>query len=664
MKVSPNQRMKKHLSLFLLSMLFASGAVLRAQSTAFTYQGRLTDGGALANGLYDFRLFAYNADAGGSQVGPTQLFEDVPVTNGVFVVYPDFGAGVFNGQPRWIEVGVRPGASTGIYTTLSPRQPVLATPVAQVANSVLALAAGSVGSAQLAPGAVGTPQLADGSVTTVKLADGAVATAKLAPSSVGTPQLADASATTAKLADASVTTAKLANGAVTAANLAPNSVGTGQLADGGITAAKLAPSVAAGLGGTPSGALIAAFDANAPSLMTNGYVQVPSLSTSVGGWQEISERNAQTNYYNSDYGSVWTGTELVVGGEAMGPPTRFALTRFNPATGLWSPAATNGEPRFDSIGARYVKMVLGGSEVFVIGRTDTFANTNSTGGIYNLTNGTWRDIPTNGAAQIYDDEAARVAHLFWTGSELLAAGTPEMGVFGVAIFNPATNGWRVANTNGYSPVSPNSAIMAWTGTELLVYGSSITNFSSMAGSLYRPDTGVWRSATTNGGPVFSSGPTSRKKPLWTGSEIITLIPSGASEPSRFFAFSPVLNSWRACSTNGMPTLGGPTPTTSPNLFWTGAEVGMVLRTGSGTTSPYKTVVGLYHPANDTWRSFTTSDPTIASLGATADYSVGVVPVWNNTEAFAYLPTPTDGITVISKVFRFTPPRTLYFYQKP
>jgi len=120
--------MKKVSACFLFFVLLASGAVLHAQSpTTFTHQGRLTDGGALANGLYDFRLSAHDAAAAGNQVGSTLPFDDVLVTNGLFVVYPDFGSGVFTGQPRWIEVSVRPGASTGPYTTLSPRQPVHAT---------------------------------------------------------------------------------------------------------------------------------------------------------------------------------------------------------------------------------------------------------------------------------------------------------------------------------------------------------------------------------------------------------------------------------------------------------------------------------------------------------------------------------------------------------
>ena len=52
------------------------------------------------------------------------------VTNGLFTVQLDFGMSPFNGNPRWLEIGVRPGASTGAYTTVNPRQPITATPYA------------------------------------------------------------------------------------------------------------------------------------------------------------------------------------------------------------------------------------------------------------------------------------------------------------------------------------------------------------------------------------------------------------------------------------------------------------------------------------------------------------------------------------------------------
>lgn len=98
--------------------------------TTFTYQGRLNDGGSPANGAYDLRFSLFDAASGGAQVGSTQALNDVAVADGYFTVALDFGAGVFRGDARWITVEVRPGASTGSYTTLNPRTQLASVPYA------------------------------------------------------------------------------------------------------------------------------------------------------------------------------------------------------------------------------------------------------------------------------------------------------------------------------------------------------------------------------------------------------------------------------------------------------------------------------------------------------------------------------------------------------
>jgi hypothetical protein len=102
-------------------------------SAAFAYQGRLTDGGFPANGAYDLRLRL--VDEGGTQVGPTVLMDNVPVTGGLFTVYPDFGA-VFDGTRLFMETGVRPGSSIGAYTVLSPNTWLSPVPYAYAARTV------------------------------------------------------------------------------------------------------------------------------------------------------------------------------------------------------------------------------------------------------------------------------------------------------------------------------------------------------------------------------------------------------------------------------------------------------------------------------------------------------------------------------------------------
>ena len=96
--------------------------------TAFTYQGRLVDGGSPATGSYDFQLVLFDAPVGGSQVGPIVVREDAAVSDGLFTLTLDFGASAFAGNARFLEVAVRPGASTGVFTPLAPRQPLTPSP--------------------------------------------------------------------------------------------------------------------------------------------------------------------------------------------------------------------------------------------------------------------------------------------------------------------------------------------------------------------------------------------------------------------------------------------------------------------------------------------------------------------------------------------------------
>src|SRR5690606_18106764 len=71
-----------------------------------------------------------DAAVGGNQIGAASVADDVAVAAGVFTAPVDFGVAAFGGGARWIEVRVRPGASAGAYTPLTPRQPVTPAPMA------------------------------------------------------------------------------------------------------------------------------------------------------------------------------------------------------------------------------------------------------------------------------------------------------------------------------------------------------------------------------------------------------------------------------------------------------------------------------------------------------------------------------------------------------
>ncbi len=99
--------------------------------TAWTYQGRLMDANGPADGLYDFEFRLYSdPNLSSSLVGDTIDINDLDVMDGYFTVMLDFGSNVFEGDARWLEIGVRPGDSEERCTILIPRQEVTPTPYA------------------------------------------------------------------------------------------------------------------------------------------------------------------------------------------------------------------------------------------------------------------------------------------------------------------------------------------------------------------------------------------------------------------------------------------------------------------------------------------------------------------------------------------------------
>lgn len=133
--------------LFSTTFILALSTSLWAQSSAFTYQGRLHANGNLANGTYDFRFRLAAEAAGNNFLGSPWITNGVLVTGGLFTVGLDFGAAHFTGADRWLQVEVRTNGAGG-YTTLNPLQPLTPTPYAVFAGSASNVL-GSVPAAQV-----------------------------------------------------------------------------------------------------------------------------------------------------------------------------------------------------------------------------------------------------------------------------------------------------------------------------------------------------------------------------------------------------------------------------------------------------------------------------------------------------------------------------------
>jgi hypothetical protein len=129
----------------------------------FHLSGRLNNGGTPANGSYDFQFAAYDAVTNGDIVGGPITATGTTVSNGLFTVQLDFGAGVFTGAQLWLDIAVRNNGDP--YAILGPRQPITSTPyaiqsanAANAANATVAASANSVSAANIT-GTITTAQL-------------------------------------------------------------------------------------------------------------------------------------------------------------------------------------------------------------------------------------------------------------------------------------------------------------------------------------------------------------------------------------------------------------------------------------------------------------------------------------------------------------------------
>lgn len=235
----------------------AAVALAAPLGSAFTYQGQLKESGQPASSLYDLQVCLFDDLANSVPLACIANIDDVPVEEGLFSVVLDFGATPFAGELRYLELRVRPGASSGAYTTLTPRQAIRPAPEAlRAATSSAApwsglsgvpagfadgidnTGTGTVTSVASGTGLTGGPITGSG---TLAIATAGVGTAQLANDAVDASKLAANAVDTAALVDANVTTGKIADDAISAAKLANNAVDTAAIVDANVTRVKIAP---------------------------------------------------------------------------------------------------------------------------------------------------------------------------------------------------------------------------------------------------------------------------------------------------------------------------------------------------------------------------------------------------------------------------------------
>jgi N-acetylneuraminic acid mutarotase len=523
-----------------LSVMLASTAIsLYAQGTAFTYQGRLTDGTNAANGIYDLRFTIYDSTNNpGTVVAGSLTNSAVGVSNGLFTAMLDFGGGVFNGADRWLEIGVRTNGG-GAFTVLSPRQPLTPAPYAIYASGV---------SAAGISGTIPAGNIANGTITSNMLAAGAAAANLAASGKAGVPSGGIIMSTNAS--DTNLTTSgyvKLGKVGFLEWEQQPGGSGGAPSEGANQTAVWTGSEMlvwggqaggynAAGSGGrlnpvaktwTPistNGAPAARYshtavwsgsemiiwggvNSSSPSGLNDGGRYNPVTDT----WTPIPNSLSNTPAARLHQTAVWTGNEMIIWGGYNGGVFNNG-GRYNPAANTWTPiesSLTNTpSPRF------WHTAVWAGTEMIIWGGKDIFNFLND-GGRYDPAANAWTSISNS----LTNNPTARHSHTaVWTGTEMIVwGGWNGSGFNGGGRYNPAGDTWTVLTTaNAPAPRFHHTAV--WTGAEMIVWGGDLNTYGSCYndGGRFNPAADIWTMVTTTGAPAARTQHTA----VWTGSEMI------------------------------------------------------------------------------------------------------------------------------------------------
>ncbi len=245
-----------------------------------------------------------------------------------------------------------------------------------------------------------------------------------------------------------------------------------------------------------------------------------------------------------------------------------------PPPEAWRPMASAGAPP----PVAYAASTWTGSELILVGGQVAGQDLPGAAYRYDPARDAWSSTTAS-------PEAGRsFAACVWTGRALIlvGGGTP------LELTLPDAMGrWRPLPAE---PTQRNGALAVWTGSEVVVTGSSAANEGEPLLDLYDPSLETWRSST----PATGSVRRDRAVMVWTGTEVLVWgggIVGGGDEGG--LRFDPASGMWRAMTTAGAPP-------TRPDAVaaWTGDR--LMIWAGD-----VEAPGGLYDPATDTWAAIGT-----------------------------------------------------------
>lgn len=191
----------------------------------------------------------------------------------------------------------------------------------------------------------------------------------------------------------------------------------------------------------------------------------------------------------------------------------------------------------------------------------------------------------------------------WTGKEMLVWGS-----FDYRAYNPATNTWRRV-----PPAPSTRGAVVWTGRELIGWGGGCCGDAFSDGSAYNPGANRWRRLPRS--PLAGS-----QHPLmaWTGHEVVVVIgptdADGKAIPARFAraaAYDPARNRWRRLAAPPANVAAGTAAYDGHEVLFAGGA--------SASGAPASTTYAL-DPAANRWRR----------LASMPSGRTGAVATWTGT----------------------------------
>lgn len=590
-----------------------------------SYQGRLGDGGAPANGSYDFQFLLKDAATAGATVGGV-IRQTLIVQGGVFSTSLPLDPTSFPGADRWIEVRVRPTPAEGsaVPEETAPfavleRQRIQATPYAfralsaatvesvslqSLPPSVPVLDAEGRLSVSLFPDAIArTNAVFDlgGAFQAALQATNAASLAVISTLDQRQTQLSNAvtALQDAQLSQASRLTAlearqsSLSNVVVLLTNAL--AVLGGQVDALTQTNAVLLQSLDVASAPTRSGWMAASTLPADPSLVTNGFAVVTSVPAP--SWVPISVAGMPTP--RSAAASVWTGQEWIIwGGKVAGQQPTASGARLRPDLDSWTEIT-----QFEAPTARSGhSAVWTGTQMIVWGGFGPDGALN-TGGRYTPQPQGWSSVSTTDAPSARSGHAA-----VWTGSRMIVFGGRNLGEFlgDGASYDPVTDQWSALPTTG-APSPRSGATALWTGSALLVWGGDSETSTSSIGAVLtfaldgtaNPD--GWQPLATSSAPsarrAASTAWDGRRFYVWGGQSALgAALSDGAVWDSQS-------STWSALGASGAPTARF-----GAAAVWTGEEFAVF--GGSGQTGPLATGAA-WNPTTGTWRALPSQAPASA-----------------------------------------------------